>query len=463
MNQISLVNLGEIRKTSAKNFPRKINPQLYFFNLGEDSICAYTPAGNVTATLTREEYEFVRNNYIVNSNIKGMEALIGSFLYDAPQINLNYSENEVLSFKPNIDATKIKELSVIVSTACNLRCRYCFAFGGESTEIEKQKNVSGLKQELDPNTALYAINYFKPTRITLFGWGEPTMAFSNIKKIVSGIDTEKTKVEIVTNGVYFSRREEIVKYLVEHNIKIQISFDGLPKFQDTNRPMSNGTGSSNEVLKTINEIKKYGRLGDLATVRATICGGMEDYILESVDYLHELGFDIIGIQPVEISGRAVNNIKPLNMSLFARNVAKAIAYGKRHGININSRVLPASDNWSMACYGCGFMAGYMLALGPDNNFYSCDDPLPIFKVGTINGHGSDFEVDVDYKKVTDFANKRYILNLDNCRECPVKCGGGCAKESFSHYDKIDIGGESEELCNARREALAEYIKAAVLE
>ncbi len=462
MKQISLADLRVINKTHSKDFPRRINSQLYFFNLGEDDICAYTPAGNVTALLTREEYEFIRKNPILDSNVSEREALIDSFLYNAPLINPGYSKNEVLSFKPNINAAKIRELSLIVSTACDLRCRYCFAFGGEGAEIEKQKNVSGLKQELDPDTALYAINYFKPARITLFGWGEPTMAFSNIKKIVSGIDTKKTKVEIVTNGVYFSRREEIVKYLVEHNIKIQISFDGLPEFQDENRPMSNGIGSSDEVLRTINEIKKYGRLGDLATVRATICGGMEDRILESVNYLHDIGFDVIGIQPVEISGRAVNNIKPLNMHLFAKNVAKAIAYGKRHGMNINSRVLPAGDNWSMACYGCGFMAGYMLALGPDNNFYSCDDPLPIFKVGTINRLGFDFEIDVDYKKVTDFANQRYILNLDNCRECPVKCGGGCAKESFSSYNKMDVGGESEEFCSARQEALIEYIKAAIM-
>lgn len=462
MKQINMANLEEIHGMRAKDFPRKINQQLYFFTLDEERICAYSPAGNITTVLTRDEYDFVRKNSIVDSNIDGMEALIGSFLYEAPKINSNYTKSEVLSFKPDIDTIKIKELSLIVTTACDLRCRYCFAFGGESTQIKTQKNVSGLKQELDPDTALYAINHFKPASITLFGWGEPTMALSNIKKIVSGIDTKKTKIEIVTNGVYFSRRKEIIKYLVSHNIKIQISFDGLPEFQDMNRPISNGIGSSNEVLKTINEIKKYGRLRDLATVRATICGGMENYILESVNYLYELGFDVIGIQPVEISGRAVNNIKPLNIHLFAQNIARAIAYGKRHGININSRVLPAGDNWSLACYGCGFMAGYMLALGPDNNFYSCDDPLPVFKVGKISKVSSGFMINIDYKKVTDFANQRYILNLDNCRECPVKCGGGCAKESFSSYNKMNVGGESKEFCNARQEALAEYIKAAII-
>ncbi len=454
-------NLKEMPLPQKVDFPRRINPQLYFSSFTGGGVCAYTPSGNMAALLSDREYKFAQTHEVVNTEVESMGELLRSFVYTVPSVNISHPAGTVLSFNPIINKGKIRELSLIISTACNLRCKYCFAFGGEGAAIEEQKSVSGLSRELDPQAALYAIRYFKPVKVTLFGWGEPTMAFSVLKKIVEGIDTVRTRVEIVTNGVYFSRREEIVRYLVEHHIKIEISFDGLPEFQNEYRPMANGGSSASEVLKTIEEIKKYGKLTDFATVRATICGGMENRIQESVEYLHSLGFETIGMQPVEISGRAIGKVQPLDLGLFARNVANAIAQGKKQGINVNSRVLPSGDNWSMACYGCGFMAGYMLALGPDKGFYACDDPLPIFRAGSMERNDDGFKISVDYEKLTNFARERYVLNLENCRECPVKCGGGCTKESFVTYGSMRVGGESGEFCSARQEALAEYIKCAL--
>lgn len=460
MKQINLSNFKEVPLVDTGKFPIKQNPQLYFFKLENESICAYSPLSNMAAVLKDKEYAYVKKNKIIYEKEQGNEELYKSFIYDSPAINTGYSKEGVISFKPKINESSIRQLSIILTTNCNLRCKYCFVFGGEGAVIEKEKSISGLKSEIDPEIAIYAINRFKPQRITLFGWGEPTMAFPVIKRIVSAIDTEKTKIDIVTNGVYLSKREEIVKYLVEHNIKIELSFDGLVEFQNANRPMANNSPSADEVIKTIDEIKKYGKLSDLATVRVTVCGGMEEKIQESINYLHGLGFDSIGIQPVEISGRAIKNVKSLDLELFAKNTARAIAESKKADMNVNSRILPSGDSWSTACYGCGFMAGYMLALGPDGKFYSCDDPLPIFEVGSITKKGKNYTIDLDYDKINEFADERYIVNLKNCETCPVKCGGGCAKESFDHYGLIDVGGESEEFCDAKREALAEYIKCA---
>ena len=452
-----MYNLREVPIIPKNGLPRSLNPQLYFFRLDTNRVCAYSPVSNMAALLTNEEYDFVTKNRLIDSENPEMKKLLNSFIYELPSFNNTYSKEAKLSFKPKIGKNKIRQMSIIITSICNLRCKYCFVFGGEGAIIEKEKGVSGLRQELDSDAAIYAINEFKPARITIFGWGEPTMAFSVIKKIISSIDTKRTSVEIVTNGLSFSKRDKIVKYLIENKIKIELSFDGLPEFQDANRPLANGSGSFEEVLKTINEIKKYGKLSDFATGRATICGGMEDHIQESIDYMHQLGFDVIGMQAVEMSGRALKNVKPPDLKLFARNIAKAIAKGKKQGINVNSTLLPAGDSWSTACYGCGFMAGYTIALGPDGNFYSCDDPLPIFKVGSIKKDDGNFKIDLNYNKISNFANTRYMLNLKNCEVCPVKCGGGCAKESFDHYKSMGMGGESQEYCDAKRETLAEYV------
>lgn len=449
--------LEKRKPKGSSSFPKFINPQLYFFREGR-RMFVYSPFSNECTVLSNEEYNFLMEN----PELKGKPSdkkfvdLIMSFLYvDSNWFRRSSSEESRLG--------DVATLSLITTTLCNLRCRYCFIFGGEKNKIIQERKLGQIPSIIDAKAAIYAIEELKPKTVLLFGWGEPTMAFKIIRLICNSIDTKNIKINLITNAVYLNRRRQIVKYLVEKGVNMQISFDGTKDLNDLNRVMPLGTGSSGEILKTIAEIKKYGPLHEHASVRVTICKGMEDSIINSTKYLSDLGFRKIGFEPVEISGRAVGSDVKVDMKKFAINVVKAVVWGKTHDVEVISRVLPAANGRVMARFGCGFVAGRSISLTPDNYLYLCDDPLDQLRVGKVIESDGKYSLDLNYSRLQATVAQRDIARFPECDSCPVKCGGGCAKESLNHYKNMGHGGESIEFCDARRLGLLEYIKSSLTE
>jgi len=445
-------------------FPRKRNPQVYFMR-ENSKIFAYSPIFNYAAELTEDEYNFLINNDFVETDNEKYSNVINSFLY-VPDYKKVYIEAPIDHNKYKINkvekgSLRFDTLSLIVTPLCNLRCRYCFTFGGEQEKIMESRMINKLYSSLDLDAVVNVVDQIKPQKIHFFGWGEPTLAFENIKKLVE-ILGNKIKYRIVTNGVYFKKREEIVKFLIENNFQVQISFDGLPRVNDTYRVLPDGSPSSPEILATFKEFQKYKGYEDFVSISNIVCGGDEDTILESTKYLESMGFKKLIFEPLEMNGRAlVNKIKPVDVVRMALNLVDAVIYGKEHGLRIISKLLPAASDLTGFSYGCSFVAGESIALGPDYNFYSCEDGIPEFRVGSLNKIGTSYNIEIDYEKLNSLIESRYVLNLKNCEHCPVQCGGGCAKCSFANYNSFRYGGESEEYCEARRQALAKYIKLAL--
>ena len=428
-----------------------INPQLYFFKHNKNDY-VYSPLYNIAALLSKEEYKFVIEHPHINRKrvSKHYQTLVNSFIYKDKKDSDTLVKNR---YKSN----SIEALYIISTSLCNLRCGYCFIFGGEGNRIiSERKLAKDTPTEIDTKVVEYLIKKIKPKTLLLFGWGEPTMAFSKIKTICNSIKDQKIKINIITNGVYFSKREEIVKYLIKKDIGIQLSFDGTPEYNDKYRVISNGLGSSSEILKTIIEIKKYGPLWKFSTVRLTISKDMEDHILDFVIYLSKLGFKEIGMEPVEIFGRASDSMA-VDMTKLTMNIAQAVIYGKKHGINVIVRLLPAASGRTMRRYGCGLITGRAVSLSLDNSLYVCDDPLEVFRVGKVYSTKKGYRLYFNNKKLNKIINERDGINFLECENCPVKCGGGCAKESLNYFGSFGHGGESEDFCNARKEALFNYI------
>jgi sulfatase maturation enzyme AslB (radical SAM superfamily) len=79
---------------------------------------------------------------------------------------------------------------------------------------------------------------------------------------------KKVQVEFQTNGFFSSN----ISDWIEQNVDILwISYDGMPKINDIQRPTNNGGKSSPLILKNIDRFKKVDRMQ--LGLRATI---MED-------------------------------------------------------------------------------------------------------------------------------------------------------------------------------------------
>lgn len=432
-------------------YPKVINPQLYFLK-NASKIFVYSPLFNSAAELSEAEYDFLTgHSKLLENNVpEEYTALSNSFLY--------VHKEDLSVRKETYGFNGIENLNVIVTSTCNLRCKYCYIYGGESEKLVEMRNLAQTPQDMDVEVVKHAVKSLNPKNVILFGWGEPTIAFSKLKRLCDALGTEKKRVSLVTNGVFYGQRTEIVRFMVENGIKMQISFDGLPQTNDINRVTAAGRGSSEEILKTIQEIKKYGPLEKFATVRATVCGGAEGLLLKSVKYLADLGFRHMDFEPVEFIGRAVENVESTHLDIFVPNIVDAVIYGKVHGLKVTSRILPSSSGETMSNYGCKYVAGRATAIAPDGSLYSCTDPINELRVGKIIAGNRSYEQRLDYENIKSIQHDRDVSNLTECKDCPVKCGGGCTKESFNHYGDLKHGGESPEMCDAKRLALLAYIK-----
>ena len=140
-----------------------------------------------------------------------------------------------------------------------------------------------------------------------------------------------TYLELQTNG-FFS--EENARWIANNIDFVWVSFDGLPEFQDRNRPTVNGKGSSDVVIRNI-VLFSHSKDIDIGC-RVTLTPVMVDRQLEIIDYLNDLGIKFIS---VERAYSSVNNQlfteDASDPIYFADRFVEAFNYAKSKGIFYN--------------------------------------------------------------------------------------------------------------------------------
>ena len=415
----------------------------------------YSPYFNSATKLNAIQYKFLKNNKKLKSkkDISANPELLNNFFYiSLAAYNVitksAYNEEESIS-------TRINNLTLIMTNLCNLKCKYCYAFGGEISSVIKNRANPIIKSTINIDSAQLAIRTLKPNNVLFFGMGEPTLTFDKIKQIIESCKDLNINYRIDTNGVYLKKREEIIKYFIDNKVKMQISYDGLDELTNKYRG-SDKFDTSKEILKTLTEIKKYRHISDIAYVRITACNGIERKFIKVINNLKAMGFNKVRIEPIVISGRAKNflSAKP-NMHALVVNFAKALIFAKKNNFKITSNLLPAIGTNLLSCKTCSYIRGSSITLSLDNKFYACVDPVSELQIGKILNRG---KININKTKLYKISKKRDISKFKQCSFCPVKCGGGCTKESYNNYGSFDKAGENRELCNYRKLVLYEYIK-----
>jgi uncharacterized protein len=126
----------------------------------------------------------------------------------------------------------MKTLLVVLSEKCNLNCSYCGVDKWSKKTIDSELYLAEFRK--------MRLQYpDEKIKIDFFG-GEPLLQINLIKTILDGVrDDGNIKLFMPTNGLLLN--EEIVQWLIEENIEVSISFDGL--WQDRNRLQLNGKGT----------------------------------------------------------------------------------------------------------------------------------------------------------------------------------------------------------------------------
>lgn len=164
------------------------------------------------------------------------------------------TKNLPITSVPNeVNTKKISKIMLCVSNDCNLRCKYCYAGGGNYMQKRGLMSLETAKQFVD-----FCSEQFDSLDKIIFFGGEPFLNIDIIEFICESFSKQrklKPKIGAVTNGTICNER--VLKVINKHFDYLTISIDGPQMIHDTNRVTVNGKGSYKLVSKFISSIKKY--------------------------------------------------------------------------------------------------------------------------------------------------------------------------------------------------------------
>lgn len=297
------------------------------------------------------------------------------------------------------------EISICVTTVCNLYCRYCYqghdkknVSMAKGTALEVAKKILNLLKL--SNDQILKINYIG---------GEPLLnseAIFMICEYIQGqIDEQNVDVEysMTTNGLLLTNN--IVKELEKLKFKVSLSIDGDIDSNDSNRIMRNGLGTYTQVIEGF---KKFTHPEEICA-RMTITKQEMNKLVKNVEHLYNIGF---------------RKILPACNFYGEWNEEDFLRMQKNHGL-LKEWYLEKYPKVSLSCFEGRFYdyyfrkgkfckAGfpYHYSFGVDGNLYPC----------TYVNHKKEFLIQCD-KEIPSIDNniiEKYVKKDEKCFDCEIK-------------------------------------------
>jgi uncharacterized protein len=239
-------------------------------------------------------------------------------------------------------------VTLFLTSACNLRCVYCYASGGERP------------RSLDEQIALDAIDFVvdnaaarsrREATVTFHGGGEPTLAGAAMRRCVAHARRrcEEHAVELstgtATNGVM---SDDMRDYLAETMTSVMVSIDGPAAVQDHLRPRADGGPSSAAVERTL---ERLSRSACTLGARLTCTPYALDHTVAAVRHLvAAYRLTTIHLEPLFACGRSVGNgLQPPEPEQFVEVFRACREHASRHGVEV---AYSGAHQSSLACSFC---------------------------------------------------------------------------------------------------------------
>lgn len=324
-------------------------------------------------------------------------------------------------------------LTLSLTSACNLRCIYCYADAGFNTDNLDWDTIKTSVDTLVSYARSIGENYIA---VAFHGGGEPTVLWkrlvATVEYVLNVIPADwEVGFSLVTNGTLISKDK--AQWLASHKFKITVSIDGLEEVQNLQRPKANGTGSYNDLIKGIDELVKADV--DFA-LRSTITESNQHQLIDFVELVHKLGCKDVSVVPVSSVGRGFDAINPVDPNIFIHNFILAEKKAKTLGMDF-STISVYVDTISARYCGAD---GNIFAVMPDGTISSCtrmtrqtDALADIFTIGHWDADG----IFIDNKKVQSLRNL-HLYTYSQCNNCFARftCSGGCHHERLSTNTSI---------------------------
>lgn len=333
----------------------------------------------------------------------------------------------------------VSSLMLVVTTTCNLSCRYCYEGGRRSGEF------------MSLDTALCALDAAalggKPFHVQFTG-GEPLLAADLVFAVLEHIHAEALPVTtaIQTNGILLNR--DAVRKFREHRTAVGISVDGLPGIQERMRGQSAATYRAMRILDdegvpfSVTTVLSAVNTGELAKLAMA---------LHSWPMASAIGLDLLVRKGSAFPG---SGIEPPEEALLRQGIGGLLGTldllnrERRHPLVLREKQLVqrALKNAVPAAPYCSACTGASLAVTPGGELYPCTQTMgdPDFFLGTL--------ARPDMSPFRTFAGASPVRG--GCSGCVLegRCPGDCP--SRMHYNR---GNQCDLVCTLYR-TIYDYCK-----
>jgi uncharacterized protein len=333
---------------------------------------------------------------------------------------------------------RLRTLVLMLTTSCNLACRYCYEDREEG--CAPPATGGGAPRDMSPESLHRGVAYLlehaaadRKVSVTFFG-GEPLLRFPLIRTAVGEARRmalergKQVSFSITTNGTLLT--PEIAGFLKENGISVCLSIDGPREIHDRNRPYASGRGSYEDVARGLSLLME-NKDGFPVAARVTLGRGAVD-VRKTFEHLRGLGFDEVGFAPASAAEGSPSALTEEELCAVLEGF-RDLADG--YVEDVRQRRMPAFSNLSQILalihrgdpmpYPCGAGIG-MMALDPSGAFYPCHRLCGIGDSFGAPGAGISEDARTRF---LDGARRRRETACDACWAKNF-CSGGCYHDAY---------------------------------
>ena len=230
-------------------------------------------------------------------------------------------------------AVRPTAVTLFLTSACNLRCVYCYASGGDEPRyLDEQIALDAI--DLAVNNAVASGQ--TEVRVSFHGGGEPTLAAETLRSCVEHARRRcqdhalELSTGTATNGVISDAMRD---YLAEAMTSVMVSFDGPAAVQDRLRPRAGGGPSSAAVERTLERLSRSEcTLGTRLTCTSDAIDHAEETVCHLIDAYR---LKTIHLEPLFVCGRSLGHgLRPPSAERFVEVFRACREYASRHEVEV---------------------------------------------------------------------------------------------------------------------------------
>lgn len=340
---------------------------------------------------------------------------------------------EIQNLRKNLieNSEGLNAVTILLTTACNARCYYCF-----------EKGIKPYSLTYDLCDAIINFIYERSNKQNIrIGWfgGEPLLAFDKLKYINNGLEKKGLEVisHITTNGSLIT--DEIVEYSKQHNIKYyQITLDDIGEKYNNIKNYVNIDNAFNIVL---NNLKKLIEADIGVSIRINYNVSEFDYarkIFETIKSLLEDRKNVyIYLAPLSIHGQKIEvtgGTHPyLKMLKFSSHIDRKLPTWKDNNDLIPGNKLLSTYFLNPIGLACGMEKQDRIVINADGKLYKCHR-----LAGREGFSCGDVYTGIDVRSVEYQRFSNPIIGDEKCKKCSLLplCHAGC-KANKILYSECD--------------------------